>query len=125
MGPEKRKRARIEWLSPGAIYLTGGSGPIPCVVSNLSSGGAKIARVEAKSLPNEFTLDVWPSNRCTRRCIIVWRGHSEVGVQFAEPLLTSKALTERAGKLEEPLQGVRVAPTGAVPEPAYRFSVLS
>jgi len=118
MLPEKRKHARIDWLSPGAIYLTGDSTPISCVVSDLSSGGSKIGRVDAKMLPNEFTLDVWPGNRCTRLCQIIWRSQTEVGVKFVEPLPTSEALAGAVGETsEKSLQDACVDCTRALTEP--------
>src|SRR5215217_609696 len=86
MSREKRQHERIEWLSPGAIYVSGGSSPIPCVVSNISRYGAKISRVEAATLPDEFTLDIWPSKgQAAWRCRIIWRKNDQLGVRFPEP----------------------------------------
>jgi hypothetical protein len=86
MSREKRQHERIEWLSPGAIYVSGDPSPIPCVVSNISRYGAKISRVEAAMLPNEFTLDIWPSKgQAAWRCRVIWRKNDRLGVRFQEP----------------------------------------
>ena len=101
MFQEKRKQTRIEWLSPGAIHVDGQSTPIPCVVSNLSNGGAKIGRVDTTKLPSEFTLDVWPSDGCTLRCVVIWRGASIVGVKFAEPVLTTATQSDNGRQVSK------------------------
>jgi hypothetical protein len=85
MSHERRKHLRVEWVSPGTIYVGDGSPGRPCLVSNLSNGGAKISRVDAHLLPNEFMLSLSPRRGPSRKCHIRWRTKHDVGVEFAQP----------------------------------------
>ena len=64
-----------------AALITGASGPIPCVVLNLSRGGAAIKLPdEDRDCPSRFTLELLdgPSQRCEMR----WRRGDRIGVAF-------------------------------------------
>src|SRR5215210_7646729 len=80
---------RVEWLSPGAISLGNGRPDQACVVSNLGNGGAKISRVDAYSIPDEFMLTLWPGKALPRKCRVKWRALGEIGVEFEEPFPTT------------------------------------
>lgn len=89
MSEERRKHLRVEWVSPGTIYVGDGSPGRPCLVSNLSNGGARISRVDSDRLPDEFMLSLSPRRGPSRKCRIVWRTKHDVGVEFAEPFPTA------------------------------------
>jgi hypothetical protein len=89
MSHERRKHLRVEWVSPGTIYVGDGSPGRPCLVSNLSNGRAKISRVDAHLLPDEFMLSLSPRRGPSRKCRVMWRTKHDVGVEFAEPFPTA------------------------------------
>jgi hypothetical protein len=79
---ERRKDTRVRWNLPGMIELDNGD-PFPCIVSNLSYGGAKVICVKPVALPDEFVLSFAPSwTLLPRTCRVVWRSESELGVEF-------------------------------------------
>jgi hypothetical protein len=82
MRHDRRKSFRVEWTSPASIDLGDGSPRLPCVVKNLSNGGARIA--SAKVLPDDFILRLTPGRCRPRSCHVVWRRDDEVGVQFTD-----------------------------------------
>jgi PilZ domain-containing protein len=84
MPRERRKNFRVEWNSPAMIYNHNGRAARPCVVSNLSNGGAKIVGVRPETIPDEFLLRVSPHSRA-RRCRVLWRSRDALGVEFVEP----------------------------------------
>ena len=84
MPRERRKNFRVEWNSPATIYNCNGRSARPCVVSNLSNGGAKIVGVRPETIPDEFVLRVSPHSRA-RKCRVLWRSRDALGVEFAEP----------------------------------------
>jgi len=85
MGQERRKNFRIAWNLPGTIDI--GDGVVrPCIVNDLSNGGARISGVEVAKLPDEFKLRIAPTIRVARHCRVMWRTKSEVGVEFIHAL---------------------------------------
>jgi hypothetical protein len=88
MVDERRQHVRVEWVSPGIIYTGDGAGGRPCIVSNLSNGGAKLNAIRADGVPDEFMLSLNPRRGPSRKCYVVWRGKNALGVEFAEPFPT-------------------------------------
>ena len=83
MPTERRKGFRIEWgNSPGNIQFEDGRLPRKCLVSNVSSGGAKIAGLKASALPDEFELTITADVTQTFKCRVRWRADNELGVRF-------------------------------------------
>jgi hypothetical protein len=80
---ELRKTARRPLRH--AAWLTVGGQPqaVPCVVWDLSDGGARLAAARHNELPNRFTLVLahLGGERC---CEIVWRNRRFVGVKFLQ-----------------------------------------
>ena len=64
---ERRKNFRVEWNSPAKIYDCKGHFALPCIVSNFSNGGARIAGVEPGTVPDEFILRISPHSRAHSR----------------------------------------------------------
>lgn len=56
MQRDRRKAFRVEWNLPSTIYDAGRHLECSCIVSDISSGGAKITGVKAKTIPDEFKL---------------------------------------------------------------------
>lgn len=77
---EKRSSPRRRVLKAGTIAVAGG-GVLPCRVRNVSDTGAAIDIAADQLLPEEFRL-VIEVDAFIRRCRIVWRDVSRLGVTF-------------------------------------------
>ena len=82
MRSERRKNFRVEWKSPAAFYDSEGRRH-PCVVSDLSNGGAKVTATKLETIPDDFLLLVSPHSRL-RACHVAWRSQGAVGVAFVD-----------------------------------------
>jgi PilZ domain len=81
MRRERRKYLRVESSSAARIFY--GELVRPCIVSNLSNGGARIAGVRAYTFPREFMLRATPHGRI-RKCHVLWRTDDALGVRFVD-----------------------------------------
>jgi len=77
---ERRKISRTRVLK-GAKMLLGKSSVIDCVARDLTNSGAGLQVPSANDLPEslDLTLD---AGRSIRRCRLVWRKITKVGVEF-------------------------------------------
>jgi hypothetical protein len=64
--------------------LDGGGEPIPCVVWDISEGGARIAAARAIGFPDRFALLTGKDAKSCRFCHVVWRREGQLGVRFIE-----------------------------------------
>jgi hypothetical protein len=80
---ERRKTSRVEWNASALVYDCEGDWGYPCVISDLSKGGAKITGVIVENLPDEFMLRISRA-RGSRKCRVLWRKRDKVGVAFIE-----------------------------------------
>jgi hypothetical protein len=83
MARERRRTFRVEWNSPATLYDLEERFPRPCVVSNFSSGGARIVGVRPQTVPDEFLLRLTPRCRA-RKCRVIWRSQEALGVEFCD-----------------------------------------
>ncbi|MBV8447521.1 MAG: PilZ domain-containing protein [Hyphomicrobiales bacterium] len=83
MVQERRKTYRFEWNAFAFIYDCGGKWGHPCVINDLSRGGAKISGVIVANIPDEFMLRISRA-RGSRKCRVVWRDGNKLGVGFIE-----------------------------------------
>jgi PilZ domain len=81
MRRERRKYLRVESSSAARIFY--GELVRPCIVSNLSNGGARITGVRAYTFPREFMLRATPHGRI-RKCHVLWRTDDALGVRFVD-----------------------------------------
>jgi hypothetical protein len=74
----RRETARVRMLKSGKILL--GKASVPCMVRNISDGGACLQVQSTYGLPSafEFTLDDKPA----RHCKVVWLDGTTVRVEF-------------------------------------------
>lgn len=77
---DKRRRRRTRTRLAAAITIDESSPTIPCVVWDISDGGAKLAAGHPRLLPERFTL-MFP-NSTHRRCQVRWRSEKFIGVTF-------------------------------------------
>jgi hypothetical protein len=80
---ERRKTFRVEWNSPAMMYDCDGRFARACIVSNFSSGGAKITGIDIAAVADEFVLRITPHSRL-HRCRVVWRSNDSLGAAFAD-----------------------------------------
>jgi len=113
MGREHRRRPRrdIELV----VHVIAPSGaPIPCWLSDVSEGGARLAT--AVTLPDRFLLKL--SNTLSRWCQVMWRSDQAVGVQFTADASAHHApAMENAAEIMRPVmitcrQTSKPVPTG-------------
>ena len=83
MPRDRRKNSRIELNSAATLYDQHGRRPRPCIVANISTGGAKIIDVRPETVPDEFTLRITPHSPL-RKCHVVWRSADALGVEFTD-----------------------------------------
>jgi hypothetical protein len=77
----RRKHVRRRTNAPGTIQIFDGAPGIPCILENLSDGGAGLRFETNILLPPVFTLSV-PAEKVDRRCEVMWRDGNRVGVSF-------------------------------------------
>ena len=77
---ERRKNFRVMWNVPATIYDLERHLERPCILSDLSGGGARLSGVRASTIPDEFRLRMPLGGRHT--CHVVWRTENELGVRF-------------------------------------------
>jgi hypothetical protein len=79
---DRRKNFRVDWNLPATIYDVGRHLERPCILVDLSNGGAKIAGVRAYTIPDEFWLRTPLGDR--RSCRVIWRTEDTLGVEFTD-----------------------------------------
>jgi hypothetical protein len=78
----RRKDFRVEWNLPATIYDVGRHLERPCILVDLSNGGAKIAAIRSHTIPDEFRLRTPLGDR--RSCRVIWRTEDMLGVEFTD-----------------------------------------
>jgi hypothetical protein len=79
---EARRSRRVPKRHAAWISLNSTSTPIPCVLWDLSDGGARLAAPRSNVLPPMFNLILTKDGKSQRLCRVVWRSQAQVGVQF-------------------------------------------
>ena len=82
MAAAKKREIRKSVQQPGWITLDGGFAARPCVVQDLSSTGAKVTVDDPNALPGKLRLAFSRDARTGRRCEVVWRRGTTVGIKF-------------------------------------------
>lgn len=59
-----------------------GSALGPCMIADVSEGGARLVVLSPAGVPDTFLLALSRNARTFRRCTVRWRSKSEIGVQF-------------------------------------------
>jgi hypothetical protein len=78
---DRRRKLRIKTYK-GAKIIWPNSGPVRCVVRNLSDTGAKL-EVHGLVLQNSFEL-VFDLDQSRRSCRVLWRKEPWIGVEFQD-----------------------------------------
>lgn len=78
---DQRIGARSRMLKGGVIAFSGRHATIPCVVRDISDGGARLQVAQGAAVPDTFELIV-ELDGLEVPCQIAWRKSNEVGVSF-------------------------------------------
>jgi PilZ domain len=82
MAPNRRKSERRKFNYPAKIDAGDGSCFQECLIADISQTGAKLVRVTGQP-PDEFELLIGGIAGLRRRCRVVWRRDTQLGVRFA------------------------------------------
>ncbi|MGE0698699.1 MAG: response regulator [Hyphomicrobiaceae bacterium] len=85
----KRGATRIKMLKGGMIAYSGGQATMPCVVRDMSEGGARLQVAHGSAVPDTFELAVELDGMLVHT-EVAWRSAFEVGVKFLEAPRYSK-----------------------------------
>lgn len=80
---DTRGSARMRMLKGGMIMFSGRHATIPCVVRDMSNGGARLQVAQVTQVPDTFELLV-ELDGIEVPCRIAWRKVTEIGVEFLE-----------------------------------------
>ena len=101
---DKRKAHRRQlrytaWISIGPRKLHG------CVVADVSDSGARLDVENSKAVPDHFILLLAASGKPKRKCRVIWRAGTQIGVEFEKPLAPSDKYRPilKAEKMSPPL----------------------
>lgn len=89
---DKRKATRrpmryAAWvaLKPGQLH--------GCALSDISNTGARIDVENANTIPDHFVLLLSGNGKARRKCRVVWRKETQIGVTFERPLAAAERAT--------------------------------
>jgi hypothetical protein len=116
-GRELRKAKRTPRRNAASILLDGGGTPIPCVLWDISEGGARIAAPRVNALPDVFGLLVGKDPRARRFCRVVWRREGQLGIRFIDESAADIDLdpSPRRSRQRKPATAASPAPKAARP----------
>jgi len=81
-GRGRRKSSRRRFGYPAQLYFGSGSPPRPCVIVDISELGAQLEVPAGTDVPDEFFLLIGGHASVRRRCLVIWRSPSRLGVRF-------------------------------------------
>jgi PilZ domain len=80
---EKRKKPRHPMRRAAEVVFGPHEAPVPCVVWDMSDGGARLAIARPMTeLPQTFSLVLYKDGSVGRKCEVVWTDTRYVGVRF-------------------------------------------
>ena len=80
---EVRKKPRQPFHYAAKIFTDGATPPQKCTIADVSQTGARIVLDSDSQLPDRFILVLSRSGATRRRCRVVWRNGTTVGVAFS------------------------------------------
>ena len=91
--PELRKKRRRQFHYKATVLVDEKGTRLPCSLTDVSEGGARILLESDCDLPERFVLLLTESGEAWRRCRVIWRRGKTVGVAFpdANPCPTEPA----------------------------------
>jgi hypothetical protein len=82
----QRRQVRIA----AKMQIDGGPPTRDCTVVDISDYGARIEMDAAADTPDRFPITMTARGYPYRRCRVVWRSDSELGVEFDHPLTVDR-----------------------------------
>jgi PilZ domain len=82
MAREYRKEPRKSVGYPATLIVEGGI--LPCLLKDISKGGARVIVDDATRLPDRLTIR-FAAMGARREGTVMWRGASEIGIRFDTP----------------------------------------
>jgi two-component system chemotaxis response regulator CheY len=79
----RRRLVRHRVLKGGQLTHDNGARIVECLVRDLSDSGARIEVANAQDIPTELVLS-FDDGAASRRCLVRWRRHNDLGVEFAD-----------------------------------------
>jgi len=79
---ELRKKTRRHFRYTAKILVDRKGPPRACLISDISEGGARLLLETDHELPDRFVLLLTAKGDARRRCRVVWRHETTVGVAF-------------------------------------------
>ena len=80
---EMRKKPRRPFHYNAQVWTDQTEPLLPCLISNVSESGARIAFEGGVETPDHFVLLLTATGRTRRQCEVVWRNGTTVGVKFS------------------------------------------
>jgi len=90
---ERRREPRARTFLSARIEPASGGADAPCLVTDLSTGGARIMALSAQPIPDTFHLAL-PEPGGSHAARTVWRRDGYAGVAFLEPRHAPPVLTD-------------------------------
>lgn len=79
---ELRRKPRRQFQYTARIVADAAAPPRPCAISDISDSGARLVLNSDAALPEQFVLLLTKEGSARRKCRVVWRSGSIVGVEF-------------------------------------------
>jgi len=92
---EHRKSKRVQRRQAAWVVLDGGCTQLPCVLWDISDGGARIAAARASALPDTFGLFLSKDGKSRRFCRVAWRRGGYLGIEFVDEAAANIDLDRR------------------------------
>jgi hypothetical protein len=80
--PDLRKKPRRTIRHAAMLRVDKNGGQLPCWLSDISDGGARLMLESDCEIPDQFVLVLTKSGNIRRHCRIVWRKRLILGVEF-------------------------------------------
>lgn len=78
---DRRSHPRQRTVRAAITRFEGLLSPIPCVMLDISRGGARLHLHNPHEVPDQFQLHL-ESENSLHKCEVVWRSANEIGVKF-------------------------------------------
>jgi PilZ domain-containing protein len=85
MGTNRRRSVRRRVRQFATIVSRDRTLSLPCLMLDISSGGARLQLNETAEIPDQFDLVLSRSGTVQRYCRVVWREQHLIGVEFTNP----------------------------------------
>ena len=96
-GPKRRKNKRRPFSYSAELRFENGLPAAPCVIVDMSETGGQLEVAPEAKIADECLLLIGRQTTVRRRCRVVWRSNSRIGVSFLnEPKSLPQQLIGRA-----------------------------